>query len=327
MNQSRKESVEMAKLSAVCLYLKELQKKNLVAPSICLLSLPYPDVPINDEKLKVHSINLNSQAETIRELEDQIKTLRSRSVNVCEKMFADHCYKLKKKRLYLEKKYLPTNGTDSYIIKSSVVSTNDNYPSESRSEHLAVLVAKYFYLNELHKANLVTPSIALPYPKHPATEDDLLIHSVHRRIQLKRMISIRCEIDKLRGQDVSPCLITLHTGKRRLWKKVLFLKNKFKPDRPRHHKQCKNKYSDVKLKNKRSRERYRVRKYKKKLREYGSSACNRNVINLSSIDLPTSDLFALELGHGFVLTPNNLMKAEETLILEGFRFFRQAWQS
>ena len=105
-----------------------------------------------------------------------------------------------------------------------------------------------------------------------------------------------------------------------MWKKVLFLKNKFKPDRLRHHKQCKNKYSDVKLKNKRSRERYRVRKYKKELREYGSSACNRNVINLSSIDLPTSDLFALELGHGFVLTPNNLMKAEETLILEGFRF-------
>ena len=31
-------------------------------------------------------------------------------------------------------------------------------------------------------------------------------------------------------------------------------------------------------------------------------------------------MFALELGHGFVLTPNNLMKAEETLVLEGFRF-------
>ena len=44
------------------------------------------------------------------------------------------------------------------------------------------------------------------------------------------------------------------------------------------------------------------------------------MINLSSVALSDEKLFALELGHGFVLTPNSPAKEEEILILEGFHF-------
>ena len=100
-----------------------------------------------------------------------------------------------------------------------------------------------------------------------------------------------------------------------------FLKRKFKPQAIKRNLETtnKSKCANVKRKNKQSRQRYRVREYKKKLREYGSCP-NKNVFNLSSIDLPISDLFALEYGHGFVLSPNNVLKEEETLVLEGFRF-------
>ena len=44
------------------------------------------------------------------------------------------------------------------------------------------------------------------------------------------------------------------------------------------------------------------------------------MVNLSNTKLSTDELIALELGYGFVVTPNNPIMEEETLILEGFRF-------
>ena len=46
---------------------------------------------------------------------------------------------------------------------------------------------------------------------------------------------------------------------------------------------------------------------------------NRTIVNLSSTDIPLEDLFALEIGHGFILSPGNKSVEEEQLILEGFR--------
>ena len=75
-----------------------------------------------------------------------------------------------------------------------------------------------------------------------------------------------------------------------------------------------------KKKNKKSKERYLLRKLNKKLKKYELCVEDRNVYNLSSIELPIIDLYALEYGHGFVVTPNNKMKEEEFVILESFRF-------
>ena len=44
-----------------------------------------------------------------------------------------------------------------------------------------------------------------------------------------------------------------------------------------------------------------------------------NVINLSNHQLTKMQRYLLQLGHGFVVTPNNKDKEEELLILEGFR--------
>ena len=75
-----------------------------------------------------------------------------------------------------------------------------------------------------------------------------------------------------------------------------------------------------KLLNKKSRERYLTRRYNEKLNRFTDHPESRNVVNLSSIELSQEELFALELGHGFVVSPNNPLKEEEILLLEGFRF-------
>ena len=164
---------------------------------------------------------------------------------------------------------------------------------------------------------MVTP-IALPYPKRPFTEESFLIHSAHRCAQLNRIIELKSEINSLKSSGVSPCRITLKIFRCRLWNKVMFLRKKFQPIL-KIKKTINKKVGCNKQKNRKSKERYRARKFRKKLNEYENCVDGRNVYNLSSIDFPIIDLYALEYGHGFVLTPNNRMK-EEVLLLEGFRF-------
>ena len=48
---------------------------------------------------------------------------------------------------------------------------------------------------------------------------------------------------------------------------------------------------------------------------------NQAVINLTSVTLSGAELLALELGHGFILTPNNPAKKEEFLLLEVLEYF------
>ena len=186
-------------------------------------------------------------------------------------------------------------------------------------EYIAKLIAKRFYLIELQKSNLITPSIARPYPVNPDNPESMILHSSYRKIQQRRIDVLEKEIESLRKRRVHICNETLISNKERLRNKIGHLERKFNPDSV--------KKMNVKLKrrnnnrsNKKSRERYRARRYREKLREYMSKESSKTVYNLSSIDIPVEDLFALELGHGFVPAPNNTKLKEETLVLEGFRF-------
>ena len=56
---------------------------------------------------------------------------------------------------------------------------------------------------------------------------------------------------------------------------------------------------------------------KKELKRQTESGSN--VINLSNHHLTKAQRYVLQLGHGFVPTPNFKDKEEELLVLEGFR--------
>ena len=65
------ESFRLSKFIAVCYYLKELRKKNLVAPSI---GQTYPCTPVTKEKMMIHAANLEVQSERIIQMENDIRT-------------------------------------------------------------------------------------------------------------------------------------------------------------------------------------------------------------------------------------------------------------
>ena len=112
------------------------------------------------------------------------------------------------------------------------------------------------------------------------------------------------------------CTDTLSSNRERLCNKIAHLRNKFNPGPVCRRRRHRNRNQS----NKKSRERYRARKYTQKLNKYINNEVSKTVYNLSSIDIHIEDLFALELGHGFVPAPNNSKLKEETLVLEGFRF-------
>ena len=189
------------------------------------------------------------------------------------------------------------------------------------STELAKLTATFFYLNELQKLNMVTPSIARPYPKTPIDDERLIYHKCNRKIQQLRMDNIKAQIAVLSMENLSICRKTLLREKQRFRRKIEFYKRKYQPEssvtiNARNHSNSHRK----RKRTKNSRERYSSRKYRKRLKEFSENPDQRTVVNLSSTDIPLGDLFALEIGHGFVPTPNNKFKEEGTLILEGFRF-------
>ena len=76
-----------------------------------------------------------------------------------------------------------------------------------------------------------------------------------------------------------------------------------------------NSPADHSSRNRKSRERYKMRKFKKLLKIIGTNS----VLNLSSIALTPSQCAVLSLGSGFIPTPMNFQKEEEMLLLEGLR--------
>lgn len=185
---------------------------------------------------------------------------------------------------------------------------------------LAKLMARNYYLTELKKVNLVTPSIGKSYPPHPVDEESMIIHNGLLKIQNIRTTKIRQRINEMKNNGILSCKHTLKSLKDRLKKRISFLKDKFKPIEKEQKR--KGPKSNKKIKNKKSRERYEARNIRRKIRIYNEDINNgiRTIINLSSYRLCMAEIFALELGYGFVPTPSNPQKEEELLILEGMRF-------
>ena len=138
------------------------------------------------------------------------------------------------------------------------------------------------------------------------------------------MNKIRAEIAAMNIDNISICSKTLLSEKQRLRRKLKFLKSKYKPVQNTLENVSPRNGSTNSLRKKKrmksSRECYANGKYRKELNDYRDNTEGRTVVNLSSIEIPLEDLFALEIGHGFILSPNNVVKEEEALILEGFRF-------
>ena len=194
------------------------------------------------------------------------------------------------------------------------------------SAQRANLIAVVFYLNELQKRNLVTPSIATPFPDLPLNEEKMCLHKACRKLQQKRIFNLQNELSVLKDKHIPVCYNTLNYKKLKLKKKLAFLIAKYNPA-PVNANKCKDSngttvipVKNKRLANRKSRERYNARKYKKKLISYFNEPKNRGVINLSSVKLTQDEIIALELGYSFVPSPNNSSKEEEMLILEGFRF-------
>ena len=189
------------------------------------------------------------------------------------------------------------------------------------SEQLARLTAVYFYLNELQKHNLITPSISRPYPRGPMNTEKLIYHKSHRKIQQLRIQSVKDDIAALQETHTQICMKTLRLKKQKFRRKLLFLVQKYKPDPVAGKDKIERKHQiNSTLRNRKSRERYQVRKYKKQIGIYNNHPDRRTVFNLSNTELSLTDTLALELGFGFVPTPCNTNIEEEILLLEGFRF-------
>ena len=194
------------------------------------------------------------------------------------------------------------------------------------SIELARLTSKFFYLNELQKLSMVTPSIAKPYPLRPISEERRIVHECSRKLQEVKINKIRAEIAAMNADNISLCRKTLLSEKCRLCHKIVFLQRKHALEPVTNlsdNRNVRNIVINDHRKNKRkihSRERYSNRKYRKKLQDFIDNLENRTIVNLSSTDIPLEDLFALEIGHGFILSLGNRSVEEEQLILEGFRF-------
>ena len=152
------------------------------------------------------------------------------------------------------------------------------------------------------------------------TPEKAILHKSYRKIQQRRINNLSNEIDKLKSSNIKIYLQTLEHNKERFRVKIRHVINKFNPDRVRNIESTSHRKNNKKNSNRISRERYQSRRYREKLNRYINNEGNTNVYNLSSTNLLVEDLFALELGHGFIPSLNNSLFEEETLILEGFRF-------
>ena len=192
----------------------------------------------------------------------------------------------------------------------------------SDAKKLAKVTAIVYYLSELQKLNLITPSIGISYPNDTTNEEKLIIHRSYRKIQQLRINNLKKEISNFKSGGVAICWDEFMENKTRLNNKIIFLKEKFNPQ---PHLQIKKKTSinRRKLKNKKSKERYYARQMKKKIKYFSEHPERSSIINLSSHKLSMVEVYALELGYGFIPTLNDKDKEEEFLILEGLRFLDQ----
>ena len=122
------------------------------------------------------------------------------------------------------------------------------------------------------------------------------------------------EINELKNRNNAVDKKLLEELDKRFDTKISGLGSKYKPSTIKKNEHRKTK---KKVKDKKSRERYLARQIIKRIHNYNKE--DKKVINLSRVTLSMAQIFALDLGYGYVFTPNYIDKEEEMLILEGFR--------
>ena len=183
------------------------------------------------------------------------------------------------------------------------------------STYLTKLYGRQHFLNRLEQINLVSPSIGRPFPTYPVTDEKLIIHNALIEVQRRRRRGIAKEIAYLMSQQKYRHIPRRYEAeKKRYNEKLEHLKRKFKPFITNNIQQP---MTDSKERNRKSRERYKTRKLNQRIKQMNEESMN--VINLSSQTMTKLQKYVLELGHGFIPTPNNGQKEEEILILEGLR--------
>ena len=129
---------------------------------------------------------------------------------------------------------------------------------------LARKMAVNYYLTEMKKAKLVTPSIGRPYPANNANEEQRMIHASPLKIQFQRTLLLRQEINAIKNNGTRYCCETFNAEKAKFRRKVYMLKNKYNPviQNPTHHRRKTNKT----IKNRKARERYKARQVRQTLK-------------------------------------------------------------
>ena len=180
-------------------------------------------------------------------------------------------------------------------------------------EEAASLSSVRKYLNILKDNQLVTPSIGKPYPD-TTTEESMIMHRALLSVQNVRIRELDEKISNILVENNlslaevwrNPIFIEKWTRPK---KKIGFLKRKFRSRRDTAP------AAPQSSRNKKSRERYKMRKFNKLLRTIGTDS----VLNLSSVVLTPAQSAVLSLGSGFKPSSTNSDKEEEILLLEGLR--------
>ena len=148
------------------------------------------------------------------------------------------------------------------------------------------LMARSYYLKKLQGYNLVTPSINRPFPPHPASNEDMIIHNSMMQIQKIRSRKLAKEIKDLVNSGHSVNERMLEQLKKKFDEKISHLKEKFNP-----YYQHTSKSNRKKKRNKRNRERYKSRQVNKEIDKHAENNGD-TVINLSSYPLDKVEIMS-----------------------------------
>ena len=180
-------------------------------------------------------------------------------------------------------------------------------------DEVSKLSAIIKYLNLLKENQLVKPSIGKCYPEKN-NEENKIMHRALLDIQNTRIRDMNEKISTLLvTNDISHADVRnnpLFIEKwEKLKKKAEFLKRKFRVKRETLVR------PNQASRNKKSRERYKIRKFNRLLKTIGTDS----ILNLSSIPLTPSQNAVLSLGSGFIPASTNSEKEEEIILLESLR--------
>ena len=99
--------------------------------------------------------------------------------------------------------------------------------------NLTKLTARHYYLLRLNSLSIVSPSIGIPYPKHPGQVEDMILHDGRLKIQKLRIGNMKKDIKELKNKNVVVDEVLLKNLKKRFDQKINNLVAKYKPNKVR----------------------------------------------------------------------------------------------